>query len=154
MKNLTIEQFALKYYGVTPEQLRINYALEYGLEEGTEMYERFLDDWNTYNELYNTPETKEETAVQEVKADNVSMPIVRVFFELGYRWSVDVEGEGESRITNVTKKEAMALAKQIIKEEFGGNAILDEQKLTRKQKAENIAYLHATTETYHEHWRY
>lgn len=77
---------------------------------------------------------------------------IEVFYEEGYRWSVHVEGEEESRDSNITKVEAMRLARTVKKEL--GNATISAQKLTKKERVQNIKHLHSTTETYHEHYKY
>lgn len=74
-----------------------------------------------------------------------SKPVVKVYFQQGYRWSVDVSGEEESIIINVTKKEAMAVAKELVKT-LG--ATLEEQKLTKTERKENISYLANNTSVY------
>lgn len=74
-----------------------------------------------------------------------SKPVVKVYFQQGYRWSVDVSGEEESIIINVTKKEAMTVAKELVKR-LG--ATLEEQKLTKTERKENISYLANNTSVY------
>ncbi|MFQ3543596.1 hypothetical protein Q7A53_05875 [Halobacillus rhizosphaerae] len=75
--------------------------------------------------------------------------VISVFFETGYKWSVSVEGEEESRDTNINKNEAMELARDIRRNEFGyKNSMIVEQKMNKKQKSENMKYLHENTETY------
>jgi hypothetical protein len=77
---------------------------------------------------------------------------IEVFHEAGYKWSVHIEGEEESRETNINKAEAMQIARAL-KKTFK-NAIINEQKLNRKEKAENIKTLHQTSETYHDFYKY
>lgn len=71
--------------------------------------------------------------------------VIEVFYEQGYKWSVHVQNEQESRATGLTKAEAMKLAKELRKEL---NATINEQKLTRKEKAENISWLHEHSYNY------
>lgn len=74
-----------------------------------------------------------------------SKPVVKVYFQQGYRWSVDVSGQEESIIINVTKREAMAVAKELVK---SLGATLEEQKLTKTERKENISYLANNTSVY------
>lgn len=73
---------------------------------------------------------------------------ITVEYEVGYKWSVTVVGEGESRDTQLTKAEAMRLARYIKKNEFKGKGIIEAQTLTKAERAENMAYLHEHTLTY------
>jgi hypothetical protein len=75
-------------------------------------------------------------------------PVIEVFYEEGYRWSVHVDGEEESRDTNITKAEAMRLARNIKRTEFNMKANIKAQKLSRLERANNIRHLHTTSETY------
>lgn len=80
--------------------------------------------------------------------DNGTMPVIEVFYEEGYRWSVHVNGEEESRDTSITKAEAMRLARHIKRTEFNMRAIIKDQKLSKLEIANNIRNLHSTSETY------
>jgi hypothetical protein len=73
--------------------------------------------------------------------------VITVEYEIGYKWSVTVNG-GESVDTQLTKAEAMRLARKIKREEFKGNAEIVAQTLTKEERAENMAYLHEHTLTY------
>ena len=86
---------------------------------------------------------KEEVQEVELKEETA---IINVMFDYGYKWSVYIEGEEESRDSSLTKKDAMRLARQL-KKGFK-NAILNEQKLSRSEKAENIKWLHENTDLY------
>lgn len=87
---------------------------------------------------------KEE--VQAVAVTEVETAVINVTFDYGYKWTVYIEGEEESRDSYMTKKDAMRLARQL-KKGFQ-NAIVNEQKLSRKEKAENIKWLHENTDLY------
>lgn len=80
--------------------------------------------------------------------NNDPLSIIEVVYEEGYRWSVHVSGEEESRDTSITKAEAMHLARHIKRTEFNKRAIIREQKLSKLEKANNIRHLHSTSETY------
>lgn len=73
---------------------------------------------------------------------------ITVEYEVGYKWSVTVVGEGESRDTQLTKAEAMRLARYIKKNEFKGKAVIEAQTLTKAERSENMQYLHEHTLTY------
>ena len=81
---------------------------------------------------------------EELQARKEAKPIpeITVWYEFDYRWTVDVSGEDESRTTGLTKREAMDLARSIKRKEFGGNAIIDEQKLSKQERKANISWLH------------
>jgi hypothetical protein len=79
---------------------------------------------------------------------------IEVFYEEGYRWSVHVAGEEESRETNITKANAMRLARTIKRIEFNMNASITEQKLSQLEKVNNIKHLHSTSETYFNAYQY
>jgi hypothetical protein len=81
-------------------------------------------------------------------------PIIEVYYEEGYRWSVHVDGEEESRDTNITKAEAMRLARSIKRTEFNMRASISAQKLSKLEKASNIKHLHSTSETYFNAYQY
>jgi hypothetical protein len=122
----------------------------------------------TFNELIQTKGFLEQEAAKgmeyaqmkldEVKAEIKKMKeeaaatIIEVFYEKEYKWSVKVEGEEESRETNVNKKEAMEIAREVKKEIK--DAKIKEQKLNKKEKAANIKHLHQTTETFNEFHRH
>ena len=75
-------------------------------------------------------------------------PVITVEYEIGYKWSVTVEGEGESRNTQLTKVEAMQLARRIKKAEFNGMAVIEAQTLSKAERSENMQYLHEHTLTF------
>jgi hypothetical protein len=83
----------------------------------------------------------------EVVEEEAATPVITVEYELGYKWSVSVD-YGESRDTQLTKVEAMALARKIKREEFNGKAVIEAQTLTKAERAENMAYLHEHTLTF------
>lgn len=67
----------------------------------------------------------------ELRVEGVpARPIVRVYYERGYKWTVDVDG-GDSIESNVNKADAVYIAKQVAAE-IGG--YLDIQTLTHKEK--------------------
>ena len=70
---------------------------------------------------------------------------INVTFEEGYRWSVDINN-GESIDTGLTKREAMDLARELKKDY--GNAVINEQKLSRAERKQNISNLHANGYSY------
>jgi hypothetical protein len=70
---------------------------------------------------------------------------INVTFEEGYRWSVDING-GESIDTGLTKREAMDLARSL-KKEYEGSTI-NEQKLSREERKQNISNLHENGYSY------
>ena len=86
-------------------------------------------------------ELAEVVAVEETVVEVVEAVEINVYFELGYKWSVDITGKDESVATGLNKAEAMKLARQL-KKEAGKGAIINEQKLTKEEKAENISNLH------------
>lgn len=74
---------------------------------------------------------KNATITQSTKSNQV----INVFYQSGYRWTVDVEGEPESRLVNVSKAEATALAKHIQKTEGGK---LNIQTLTKEERKQAL----------------
>jgi hypothetical protein len=70
---------------------------------------------------------------------------INVTFEEGYRWSVDING-GESVDTGLTKADAMHLARTI-KADYP-NAKINEQKLSRDERKQNISNLHQNGYSY------
>lgn len=86
--------------------------------------------------------------------DIPKVPSIRIFYELGYRWSVYVEGEDESRYTNINKAEALVLARSIRRNEFNGLAKIDSQTLSKLEIKANLRELHQTTETYFNSYQY
>lgn len=70
---------------------------------------------------------------------------INVTFEEGYRWSVDING-GESIDTGLTKADAMHLARQLKKDY--PNAKINEQKLSRAERKQNISNLHENGYSY------
>ena len=74
-------------------------------------------------------------------------PVITVEYEIGYKWSVSVNG-GESLDSQLTKAEAMRLARKIKRVEYKGNAVIEAQTLTKEERAENMAYLHEHTLTF------
>jgi len=86
--------------------------------------------------------------------DISKLPTIRIFYEKGYRWSVYVEGEDESRNTNLNKAEALVLGRLIRRNEFNGQAKIDSQTLSKMEIKENIRELHQTTETYFNRYQY
>ena len=73
---------------------------------------------------------------------------IEVTFELGYKWSVSVQGEDESRVTDVNKATAMQIARQINKAEFNNKCIIAAQKLSKEERTENMQWLHENTYTF------
>lgn len=69
----------------------------------------------------------------ELAAEGIApRPVVHVYYERGYKWSVDVDG-GESIECNINKAEAVAIAKRVA---ASIGAVLDIQTMTRdEQKA-------------------
>jgi len=76
-------------------------------------------------------------AEAEILADpsiiSIPQPVVRVYYEPGYRWTVLVEGEDESRAVGVTKEVAVRQAKAVAKE-IGGK--LDIEVLSGNWRSE------------------
>ncbi|KQN96797.1 hypothetical protein [Paenibacillus sp. Leaf72] len=70
------------------------------------------------NEILNDPAT-------------VFKPIVRVYYESCYKWTVEVEGENESRDCGLNKAKAVALAKKVSKEVQGR---LEIQTLSKEER--------------------
>lgn len=88
----------------------------------------------------------EAKAQKEIeKSEQVEEVIINVTYEKGYRWSVDVNG-GESVDTGLTKREAMELARQIKKQHQ--NASINEYKMSKSERKENISYLHENGYSY------
>lgn len=76
-------------------------------------------------------EIESTTITQSTKSNQV----INVFYQSGYRWTVDVEGESESRLVNVNKAEAVALARHIQKTEGGA---LNIQTLTKEERKQAL----------------
>jgi len=89
-----------------------------------------------------TVQNEIHSRIAEVEVNEVE---IKVYFQLGYRWSVDINTQEESVVVNVTKAEAMKIARALRKEN-GGRII--EQKLTKEEKAENISYLMENSSVY------
>jgi len=66
-------------------------------------------------------------------ADSVTepAPIIQVFYEKGYRWTVQVSNQDESYESNITKGEAMSLAK-MLQDRTGWK--IEAQTLTKAEK--------------------
>jgi hypothetical protein len=73
--------------------------------------------------------------------------VITVEYEIGYKWSVSINA-GESVDSQLTKAEAMRLARKIKREEFKGNAVIEAQTLTKAERIENMQYLHEHTLTF------
>lgn len=80
-----------------------------------------------------------------IKASKAQATEINVYFEEGYRWSVDING-GESVDTGLTKAEAMTLAKSLKKQY--DNAVINEQRLTKAERKQNISNLHENGYSY------
>lgn len=103
---------------------------------------------NEWADLYSTHGAENfRTNFLEVEAEiltrcNEETPVkdtvINVFYEVGYKWSVDVDGESVD--SSLTKKEAMGIARQLKKEI--ANSVINEQKLTRQERKENLSWLH------------
>jgi hypothetical protein len=106
------------------------------MELKEEIEKRFADRVQTIEE--------KEVTEKPVKAEAVEAVTIDVFYEAGYKWSVWVNDQSVD--SSMTKKEAMALARKIKKE--NKNAVINEQKLTKAEKAENISWLHEHSYNY------
>lgn len=77
-----------------------------------------------------------EAAEAEISSDYTAKNPVEVYYEPGYRWSINIEGESEVRYSDLTKVEAMCIARKIAKHE--GRKI-KEQKLTKAERKTNMS---------------
>lgn len=82
------------------------------------------------------------------KSESINKIEINVFYEEGYRWSVQLTNEEESRDSYLTKVEAMQLARTIRKNEFNGKIKINEEKMTKKQRKDNIEWLRENTDLY------
>ena len=94
----------------------------------------------------NAEEVEKEYYSRIAQAEEVTK-IISVFYEEGYKWSVDVEGEDESRITGINKKDAMIFARNL-KASFNGKAEIEAQVLSKQERKNNMKWLHEETLTY------
>jgi hypothetical protein len=116
------------------------------LKELHNHWKELYSQYGAENFRQNALEVEEEYLSRVAETEEIEPKVIEVFFEYGYKWSVHVMGEEESRDTNITKVEAMYLARKVRKEL--GNAVIKEQKLTRTERAENMSWLHQNTETF------
>jgi hypothetical protein len=86
-----------------------------------------------YDRMSAEPTEAPKTAVVEevVTETPVKQPIVQVFYERGYKWTVDIKGSDESIECDLNKAEAVSLAKRVAAR-IG--AKLEIQTLTREEK--------------------
>jgi hypothetical protein len=112
--------------------------------EWTELYSMY----GAENFRQNAIEVTNEILSRCVEIVEEATPVITVEYEVGYKWSVTVASEGESRDTQLTKAEAMQLARKIKRNEFKGNAEIQAQTLTKEERSENMQYLHEHTLTF------
>ncbi|MBD1379177.1 hypothetical protein [Metabacillus arenae] len=84
-------------------------------------------------------ESKPAQSIQEEQT------VINVFYEEGYKWTVNINGE-ESIDCSLTKKDAMVLARTLKKQY--NNAVINEQKLSKKERKRNLSWLHENSFAY------
>lgn len=111
--------------------------------EWTELYSKY----GAENFRQNAIEVTNEILSRCVEIVEEEEAVITVEYEIGYKWSVSIDG-GESVDSQLTKAEAMRLARKIKREEFKGNAVIEAQTLTKEERIENMQYLHEHTLTF------
>jgi hypothetical protein len=146
---LIYDWFMIGLSNKTSEVNKMNTLKEMNLSELITLKKEWTELYSVYgaeNFRQNALEVEKEILSRCVEIVEVT-PVITVEYEIGYKWSVTVNG-GESIDSQLTKAEAMRLARKIKRVEYKGKAVIEAQTLTKEERAENMAYLHEHTLTF------
>lgn len=153
MLTLTFDWFMIDLVRNTIQQSEVNKMIklnDLNLGELVELKNEWTELYSKYgaeNFRQNAIEVTNEILSRCVEIVEEEEAVITVEYEIGYKWSVSIDG-GESVDSQLTKAEAMRLARKIKREEFKGNAVIEAQTLTKEERIENMQYLHEHTLTF------